>query len=206
MIERSVLGSVFVAAAAAFVAVGPVHAQRSTTRGFNVGAHVTGAGLEVEDGDERDDGAGGGFHVGYGVNRTVTLLLQVDGAGFMLREGAIEGEWTMAHVDLGARFNFASPRRRWIPYLQAALTGRGVSVKDPIVNGERQDSDVTFSGGGFSGGAGLLFYLEETLALEVQGMATGGEFSEVEVNDVTVSGLEIDATSSRFTLGVSWWP
>ena len=54
----------------------------------------------------------------------------------------------MAHADLGARFHFASTLRRWVPYLQAAVSGRGV----------------------------------------------------------TVSGLEIDANSSRLSLGLSWWP
>jgi hypothetical protein len=203
--KRSVSTLVLLAALAAFFVAAPVHAQRSTTRGLNVGAHLGGASLKVEDGETRDDGAGGGIHVGYGFNRIVTLMLQIDGAGFMLDEGTIQGEWTMAHIDLGARFNFASTLRRWVPYLQASVTGRGVTVKDPIVNG-REESDVTFGGGGFSGGGGLLVYLKETLALEAQLMITGGEFTEIKVNNVTVSGLEIDAASSRFNLGLSWWP
>ena len=203
--KRSTLGAAFLAALAAFVSVVPAHAQRSTTRGFNVGIYAGGAALKVEDGDERDDGAGGGLHLGYGFNRNFMVVLQLDGHGFMLEDGTIEGEWTMAHVDLGLRYNFASTLRRWVPYVQASLTGRGVTVEDPIVEG-RSESDVVFGGGGFSLGGGLLVYLKETLALELQLMGTGGEFTEIRVNNVTVSGLEIEATSSRVSLGLSWWP
>jgi hypothetical protein len=203
--KRSVLASVFLAATAAFVVAGPLHGQRSTTRGFNLGLHLGGASLKIEDGDSRDDGAGAGIHLGYGINRTITLLLQLDGHGFMLDDGTIQGEWTLGQADLGARFHFASTLRRWVPYLEASLTGMGVTVKDPVVEGQ-SESDITFGGGGFSGGGGILFYLKENLALEGQVKVSGGEFTEIEVDNVTVSGLEIDAGTSRVSLGLSWWP
>jgi hypothetical protein len=205
--KRSLIAfaSIALAASAAFVVPGQALAQRSTTRGLNVGAHLSGASLKVEDGDPRDDGAGGGIHIGYGINRTVELFLQLDGAGFMLDAGTIQGEWTMAHADLGARFHFASTLRRWVPYLQVALTGRGVTVKDAEIENQPRN-DVAFGGGGFSGGGGLLFYLTETLALDAELMLTAGQFTEIKVDNVTISGLEIDATSSRFSLGLSWWP
>jgi hypothetical protein len=203
--KRSTSGSFLLAALAAFVVAAPAHGQRSTTRGLNVGVHLSGASLKVEDGDARDDGAGGGIHVGYGINRTIMILLQLDGHGFMLDDGSIEGEWTLAHADLGARFHFASTLRRWVPYLEASLTGMGVTVKDPVVEGQ-EESDVTFGGGGFSGGGGILFYLKETFALEAQLKLSGGQFTEIKVDNVTVSGLEIDAGTSRFSLGLSWWP
>lgn len=202
----AVLGPAFLTAALAALAfAAPAHAQRSTTRGLNLGVHLTGAALKVEDGDTRDDGAGGGIHVGYGINRSVTLFLQLDGAGFMVEGGSIEGEWTMAHVDLGARYHFASTLRRWVPYLQASLTGRGVGVNDAVVE-DQPERDVSFAGGGISGGGGLLVYLRETLALDLQLMLSGGQFTEIRVDNVTVSGLEIDANSSRVSLGLSWWP
>jgi hypothetical protein len=203
--KRSTSGSLLLAALAALAVAGPVHAQVSTTRGLNLGLRVSGASLKVEDGDARDDGAGGGIHIGYGINRTIMLLLQLDGHGFMLEDGTIEGEWTLAHADLGARFHFASTLRRWVPYLEASLSGLGVTVKDPVVEGQ-EESDVTFGGGGFTGGGGILFYLKETVALEAHLKISGGTFTEIEIDNVTVSGLEIDAGTSRFSLGVSWWP
>jgi hypothetical protein len=51
-----------------------------------------------------------------------------------------------------------------------------------------------------------MFYFNQTLAADLQLLWTGGQFNEIKVDNVTVSGLEIDAQSTRFSLGISWWP
>ena len=193
------------ALAALAAAPGRAHAQESTTRGLNLALHLTGSALDVEDGANREDGGGMGILVGYGVNRIVMPFLQIEGAGFAVDDAAIEGDWTMAHIDLGARFHFANSLRMWVPYLQAALTGRAVSVDRARIDDETYD-EVTFNGGGLSLGGGLMVYPWETVAFDLQLMLTGGEFTEVQAGNVTVSGLEIDAGSSRLSLGASWWP
>jgi hypothetical protein len=33
-----------------------------------------------------------------------------------------------------------------------------------------------------------------------------GEFSRIQVNNVTVDGFAIDATSARFNMGFTWFP
>ena len=78
-------------------------------------------------------------------------------------------------------------------------------MKDAVVEDE-PERDVSFNGGGISGGGGLLVYMQETLALDLQRMVSGGQFTEIQVDNVTMSGLEIDANSSRLNLGLSWWP
>ena len=111
----------------------------------------------------------------------------------------------MGHADLGARFHFANSLRSWVPYLQAALSGRAVGVKDAVVEGT-PETDVGFYGGAFSLGGGIMFYFNETFAADLQLMWSGGEFTEVQVDNVTVEGLEIEATSSRLNIGILWWP
>lgn len=195
------------AGAAASVALLPslVSAQESTTRGFNLGLHLSGASLAVEDQD-RNDAGGAGITVGYGLNRNVTLLLQLDGARFDEQStGLVTGDWTMGHVDLGVRYHFANSLRRWVPYLQGALTYRAVSVSEPVVEGDQVD-EVEISGGGLTLGGGIDIYLNETFALDVQLLWTGGEFSTIRVNNTSRSGFDFDATSGRFNVGVSWWP
>ncbi|HEY0306113.1 MAG TPA: outer membrane beta-barrel protein, partial [Longimicrobiales bacterium] len=104
MIGRSVF-----CAAVLIIALGlastPASAQKSTTRGFNIGAHLQGASLRVE-GDEEDEAGGGGLgaRVGYGFNRKLTGYLEVDGIVFDVENPDLEGEWAMAHVDLGLRY------------------------------------------------------------------------------------------------------
>ncbi len=169
-----------------------------------MGIHFQGSSLKVQDG-ERSNAGGGGVWLGYGFNRTFQLFLQLDGAEFDVADSDVEGAWTMGHVDLGARFHFANSLRRWVPYLQAALTGRAVSVDNATVN-QAPEAEVSIFGGALSLGGGLMIYFSQTLALDLQLLWSGGEFTEVSINNVTVSGFEIDAQSSRFNVGLSWWP
>lgn len=184
---------------------GALQGQESTTRGFMLGAHLSGASLTLENQD-RNNAGGGGLIVGYGLNRNVTLLVQLDGAQFDEQStGTVEGDWQMGHVDFGVRYSFANSLRRWVPYLQGAFGYRSVSVQDPIVdNVQRQEVEI--SGGGLTLGGGVDFYFTQTFALDVQLLWTGGEFNTLRVDNVSATGFDVDATSARFNLGVAWWP
>jgi hypothetical protein len=103
------------------------------------------------------------------------------------------------------RFHFANSMRSWVPYLQVALSVRAVGVDDAVVEGN-PETDVGFYGGALSVGGGIMFYFNETLAADLQLIWSGGRFTEVEVDNVTIEGLEIDATSTRFNIGIVWWP
>jgi hypothetical protein len=179
-------------------------AQNSTTRGFSVGAHLQAASLTVEDGDAAG-GGGLGVRAGYGFNRNFTGYLEADGIAFDVENPELQGEWAMAHVDLGVRYNFANSLRRWVPFLDAAIGARAVSVSDATSDGDDVGT-VTFSGGALSLGGGISFFASQTFAIETLVKFTGGSFEEVEVGNVSVRNLEIDASSFRFKLGVSWWP
>ncbi|HEY0673639.1 MAG TPA: outer membrane beta-barrel protein [Longimicrobiales bacterium] len=197
------LGAAILALSAS-VAVSPAAAQQSTTRGFNIGAHLQGASLKVED-DDPSGGGGLGLRVGYGFNRRLTGYLEADGIAFDVENPDLEGEWTMAHVDLGMRYNFANSLRRWVPFLDAAIGARAVSVEDATSDGE-DVGKVTFSGGSFSLGGGISFFTSEKFALETLVKFTGGTFEQVDVGSVSVNDLDIEASSFRFKLGMSWWP
>lgn len=183
----------------------PVAAQESTTRGLNLGFHLQAAALSVE-GADSDGGGGAGIRVGYGFNRIVTGFLQIDGSSIETENAPqLSGEWAMAHVELGVRFHFANSLRSWVPYLEVAAGARAVSAKDAqVTSGTRED--VTFNGGAFTFGGGLDVYVTETLALDVGLLFSSGEFNEIEVGAVSVGNLDIDATSSRFSVGLVWWP
>ena len=184
---------------------GALDAQESTTRGFVLGLHGSGAGLEIDGGDRAEAG-GGGVYVGYGLNRRFTLFLQLDGARFDEQStGEVEGDWTLAHAEVGVRFNFANSLRSWIPFVQASLGRRAVNVRDPIVDGTPEE-EVDFSGAALTLGGGISYYLSPAWSLEAALLITGGEFSTLRVNNVSVSGFDEDATSSRLNLGVRWWP
>lgn len=203
--HRTLAPSLSLALLTALAASGPLSAQESTTRGFNVGLHLSGQSLTPEDGD-RSNAGGAGIIVGYGFNRTVELFLQLDGSQFDVQDAAVEGDWTMGHADLGVRFHFANSLRSWVPYLEAAIGGRAVNVTNGVLNTVAQSEDITLSGGSFTLGGGILFYFNETFAADLQLALSGGRFTEIEVGNVTYTGGDLDATSTRFNIGVSWWP
>ncbi len=193
------------ATAALLVAPASGAAQESTTRGFNLGLHASGASLKLENQD-RNQAGGAGIRVGYGLNRSFTLFLQLDGAHFddqAARE--LEGDWTLGHVEVGARYHFANSLRSWVPYLQGGLGYRVVGVADAELDGAQRD-EVELSGTGLSLGGGIAVYLTPSVALDLGLLWTGGEFSTLRVENVEVSGFDIDASSTRVNLGVSWWP
>lgn len=197
------LGAVL--AAALLLAPAAASAQASTTRGFNVALYLQGASLTVEDGDP-GSGGGAGLRVGYGLNRIVTLFARADGSRIDVDDASVRGEWGLAHVEIGGRFHFANSLRRWVPWLEAAVGARAVSVEDAVVEGERETAEVTFNGSALSLGGGLDVYFTERWALDAGLAWTAGEFDEIEVGRLTLTGLDIDASSFRFNVGATWWP
>jgi hypothetical protein len=184
---------------------GPLSGQKSTTRGLNLGFHLQAASLAVQDGAS-DGGAGAGFRIGYGLNRIITIYFELDGIS-VDSEGSDEfqGTWSLAHTDFGARFHFASTLRSWVPYLEVALGGRAATVSDATSNGN-EVGDINFLGGSFSFGGGIYLYFTETFGMDVGLKLTGGEFDEVDLGPILLDDLDIDATSTRFKIGIVWWP
>jgi hypothetical protein len=182
----------------------PAAAQRSTTRGFTVGGHLQGAALSVE-GDDPAEGGGFGIRGGYGFNRRFTGYLEIDGVVFDTPNPDYGGYWGLAHVDLGVRFNFANSLRRWVPFLEAAFGAQALDLDRATVDGEVVD-DVHITGGALSVGGGISFFVTETLAIEMLLKLSGGSFDEIQVGNVTRSGMDVEATSSRLKLGMAWWP
>jgi hypothetical protein len=170
-----------------------------------LGFHLQAASLSVQEGDS-DGGAGAGFRIGYGLNRIITLYFELDGIS-VDSEGSDEfrGTWSLAHTDFGARFHFASTLRSWVPYLEVAVGGRAATVSDATSNGN-EVGDINFLGGSFSLGGGIYWYLTETFGLDVGLKLTGGEFDEVDLGPILLDDLDIDASSTRFKIGIVWWP
>ena len=196
--------AVMLAAFAAGMTASPVLAQRSTTRGWVLATHLQGGSLSV-DHDDPSGGGGLGIRAGYGVNRYFTPYLEADAIQFDVANTDLGGQWGMTHVDLGVRYSFANSLRRWVPFLEAALGVRAVIVDDGTVNGN-DVGRVTFSGGAFSLGGGVGFYVKQHVAIETLIKFTSGTFENVNVGDVTVGNLDIQAQSTRLKFGVAWWP
>ena len=118
---------------------------------------------------------------------------------------------TFGHADVGVKLHLANSDRRWVPYGDLAVTFWPVS--DVLENGERTTTD--FAGrSNFSLGGGLAIYLSETWAVDVNVKWGSGGFKDVEIGNLANAESEqhvhrfrgIEAESTRFTVGISWWP
>jgi hypothetical protein len=180
-------------------------AQLSTTRGFSFGAHLQGTSLTGEDG-KTNSGGGLALRAGYGFNRLVTAFVHIDGSQIDVPSGGdIVGQWNLGHAEVGARFHFANSLRRWVPYLEASAGTRVVSVTDASVNGDEIDK-VDFNGGALTFGGGLSTFFRKTMAVDVSLKWSGGTFTEIDLGNVALRNLDIEATSFRFGVGLIWWP
>jgi hypothetical protein len=201
--SRRALVGAFVALLAPSVAL----AQLSTTRGLSLGVHLQGTSLTVKESNETNSGGGLGLRVGYGFNRIVTGFLHVDGAQIDVPTGGtVLGQWNLAHAEIGARFHFANSNRRFVPYLEGAAGARAVSVSNASISGSSNSEDISFNGGAVTFGAGMSTFFKKRAAFDVSLKWTGGTFSEVDLGDISVRNLDIEASSFRFGVGLIFWP
>jgi len=172
---------------------------------LHLGFHLQGGSLKVEDGDA-SGGGGAGVRVGYGFNRIFTLYLEADGLTVEAGDPEVfAGKWALAHAEIGGRFHFANSLRSWVPFLEVAVGGRGARVKN-VTSGNEAWEDVNVTGGVFSVGGGLYAYFTQTLALEVGVKFSGGRFTKIDLGPLSLENLDLDAQSSRFKVGLVWWP
>ena len=180
--------------------------MRSGTSGFFAAFGLAGASIAIEElDDERESGGGAALRLGYGF--TPRFAMFVEGSGAALETD--DGDIALGHFDVGARYHFANPRRPVVPFLEVALTGRALMQDDVVLvddGGETVEGDVELSGAGFSFGGGVLYFLNPRVALNADLKWTVGELDEVRIGNVSISGLEMDATSTRLNVGVHWFP
>ena len=191
-----------VAQQAAQTAAAPI---RSNTEKLMLSLAIGGTSIKSDE-FENESESGGGFsmQLGWGFTRLFTLL--VDASGSVM--GDDDDEFVLGHGDLLGRFHFANPQRQWVPFVEGGISGRVAGQDDITIVDENgsQEVDLEISGGGFTFGGGIQYHVAPAWALGAGIRWTVGEFSEVKINNVSVDGFELDATSTRLMFGVTWRP
>ena len=183
---------------------------RANTSRLFLGLGLNGTRLSVDESefseDESDSGGGLSGQIGWGFTPKFAIFLEAGAARVSTDD---DEDFDLAHVDLGARYHFVSPSRALVPYLEAALTHRAAMADDIAFddgNGGIEEVDIELSGNGFSIGGGLQYFVAPNWALNAGLKWTTGQFDKLKVDDVSIEDLDIDATTTRLTVGVVWYP
>lgn len=173
----------------------PPTPMKSNPTGFHVAGYVNGSGIVYEGDSDAESGPGAGLALGWGVSRTITLFARGSGANISMVD--FSDTYTLAHFDLGARFNLRGPEARVLPYLTAAVSGRSAGLD---IAGDL----FTITGVGPSFGGGLAVFMSPSAALDLGVLWTAGSFTEAEYRGMKET-VDLSATSARVSVGVSWW-
>jgi hypothetical protein len=180
---------------------------RSNTSRLFLEVAANGSGISVDDlSDGTESGGGVTFRIGYGFSPKFALT--IDGTAASI--GGDPDSYILAQGDFAIRYHFADPTRAFVPFVElgwAALSAsqEGVSFDDGS-GGPPVTGDMEISGSGFTFGGGFLYFLNPRWAFSTGIKVTRGSFNDVTFQDVTVSGLDLNTTTSRVNIGIAWFP
>jgi hypothetical protein len=178
---------------------------RTTTSGLMLGLAFDAASIRSDDlNSSTESGPGAAALLGWGVTKNFAFILDVSGA----RISSLDGDYDLGHVDIGGRWHFVN-RSAFVPFAEVGYAGRAATKQGAILSdgqGNTYTGDLSILGGGVSLGGGLEYFVTPGIALGGAFKWTSGQFTRVRFDNVTVDGLQLDATSARFNMGFTWYP
>jgi opacity protein-like surface antigen len=172
----------------------PFEGPEHRTSGFVLGAYLNGTAASFEGEEQMDSGGGLTLRLGYGPSSALSVFLAGTGASME------SGDYTMAHVDLGARYLLRTARLR--PYVEGGVSAQNMKA-------DLFGYTVEVRGGGPTLGGGLEYSFGRSAALDVGMSYTFGRFTRGRVVGEPWEKLEgesFSATSARFDIGMVWRP
>jgi len=179
---------------------------RTNTTNLMLGLSLNGSAVRADDlNSSTESGAGLAAQIGWGFTKNFALVFDASAA----RIETVGGNFDLAHVDIGGRWHFVSASHGFVPFLEVGYSGRAAMENDVLMSdgaGNTFTGDLSIIGSGISFGGGLQYFVGQKWALGGTFKWTAGEFTQVKIDDLTIDGLGIDATSARFNMGLTWFP
>ena len=179
---------------------------RANTSNFFLGLSLNGSSIMFDDeSDEVESGGGLSAQIGWGFTPNFALYLDASGAAIRTDIGDVG----LGHVELGGRWHFVSATRALVPFLEVGYAARAIVQEDMFYYddfGNALSGDFSLLGSGIAFGGGLQYHVSPTMALGASLKWTVGDFTTVKLDNVSVDGLDISATTARLNLGFTWYP
>ncbi|HZV71120.1 MAG TPA: outer membrane beta-barrel protein [Saprospiraceae bacterium] len=190
----------------------PISAQevismQSKTDGISVGATVGFLSFRDDIAHPRgaESGPGFGGHIQYGFNHKFSGLLAVQNYIVTAKsENKVDQTYPYLEVDVSAVFTFGSTNSQLRPMLSAGGTYTKMSESYyDFINGTGEINDEVYSGIGFVGGAGISYFMQQQLSIELIFQIHSGAFSKTLVNRLPVN-VQHDYYTLNGLLGLSY--
>ena len=179
---------------------------RANTSGFFLGLALNGSSIRFDnESSSIESGGGVSAQVGWGFTKNFALLVDVSGAAI----SSDGGDYGLGQFELAGRWHFASPSRALVPFLEAGYVGRAVVQNDVVYFDDFGNSlagDFSLLGNAIGFGGGLQYHVSPAMALGGSLKWTVGNFTTVKLDNVSVDGLDVKATTARLNLGFTWYP
>lgn len=178
--------------------------QRSALKGFNAAAQFHTLGwtskyFQVLD-ENASSGLGGGLRLGYGITELIEPYFGFDFTS-MDKDNIDAETFSMTHLDLGVRFNFAGTVHRFRPFVEGGYSFLKAKLNNVANNGQYVNLEIT--GGKPHVGGGISFFPTTAISIFAKGIFTVGKKSSA-----TIDGVDIidkpDVTTFRVSLGVNF--
>ncbi len=179
--------------------------SRVNTSGLMLGLSFDASSIRSDDfSASTESGPGAAAQIGWGISKNFAFVLDASGA----RISSLGGDYNLGHVDAGGRWHFVN-RSAFVPFVDVGYSGRALTKQDALLSdgsGTTYTGNVAVLGGGVSFGGGFEYFPSRSWALGGAFKWTTGQFNRVQIDNVTIDGFKIDATSARFNMGFTWFP
>ena len=171
--------------------------------------HVAGMSMAAENSDTIESGGGGGFRIGWGLTRRVTVFVGMDYGRIETEEPNLDGAYRATFGDVGLIYNFRDGKS-FRPYFEGAVTSRTLKATytDTITvpTFEVRKLAIDTEGLAFSFGGGMNYYFTQIWAFNVGLNYSIGRFRDFDVGGDRAEKTAFSASGARFHLGVTLYP
>jgi hypothetical protein len=181
------------------------------TRGVSISGHtILATGVTIERPELGDaittaTGQGLGLQIGYGFNRQFTAFASADVSRQKTKLG-FDGSMGLARLEFGARMALLKEGSRSAPYVSAHV---GIHALGARSDEGGLDETLRLSGTQVGAGAGLLYALSSSIALDAGVVGDYGKFGKMELIGPVHTSRDVDvngSTSIRVKVGFAWHP
>jgi hypothetical protein len=181
------------------------------TRGVSMSGHtILATGVTIEGPGVRGSiatgtGQGVGLQIGYGFTRQLAAFANADLSRQKANAG-YDGSMGLARLELGARFALLKEGSRSAPYLSAHVGMHALGARSEEGG---LDEMMRISGTQAGAGAGILYALSSSIALDAGVVGDYGKFGKLELTGPVNGTRDVAVNSSttiRVKVGFAWHP